>query len=110
MSTRSGKNFAAYGLNFKRVNATADGAQTIVEGVTGKKIVVLGYTLNATAAGTIVLEDKEVRASFKFAESGGAVYSGGPECPAFECAAGADLKVNNGAGVDTLGHITYILV
>lgn len=105
---------AAYEKKFVRVNATADGANTVVTGVAGKTIFVLGYALNVNAAGVITIQDSAgspaVAASFKFADAGGAAYAGGEDCPAFSVAKGLSLVISNAAGVDTLGHLTYILV
>lgn len=101
-------------VKFARVNATADGANELIAATTGKSIVVLGYALNVNAAGVITLQDDAgtpvVHASFELVDGGGVSYAGSPECPAFKVAAGQALDVSNAAGVDTLGHITYVLV
>jgi hypothetical protein len=99
---------------YVRVNATADGANTIITGTAGKRIRVLGYALNVNAAGVITVQDSAgspaVLASFEFVDGGGVSYGGGDEAPAFEVATGLNLVISNAAGVDTLGHITYTLV
>jgi hypothetical protein len=95
------------------VNATTDGDNAIIAAVASKKIVVLGYVLTGTATGTITIQDTagtpnvlgKIRCS---SDGGGASYAGGIDCPAFETIAGNGLEINNTAGLDCLGHITYI--
>lgn len=106
--------YDAYEIKYARVNATADGDNSIITGVSEKSIVVLGYALNANAAGVVTLQDSaatpNVHASFALAANGSVSYAGGTNCPAFKIAVGNGLEVNNAAGVDTLGHVSYILV
>ena len=101
-------------IKFARVNATADGDNTIITGVGGKKLRVLGYALVASAAGIITIQDSAgtpaILAQFPLAANGGVSYAGGLECPAFETPTGNGLEISNPSGVDTLGHITYIEV
>lgn len=114
MASLSGHALAGYGLNYARINATSDGDNVVIEGVTGKKIVVLGYALNVNAAGVVKFQDTAtspvVAAEFEFTDGGGATYTGGPLCPAFELAMSTGLEVNCATGVDGLGHVTYILI
>lgn len=94
-----------------RVNATDDAANTVITGRTGEKIIVLGYALNVNAAGVITIQDSgtpTVFASFELVDGGGASYAGGPDCPAFSVGSGLNLVISNAAGVDTLGHITFV--
>lgn len=97
-----------------RLNATADGANTVISAVAGKRIRVLSYALTASAAGTVTLQDSAgspvVFASFSFPANGSLSYPGGIYAPAFETDAGVGLVISNGTGVDTLGHLTYQLV
>jgi hypothetical protein len=99
-------------VKYARVNATADGDNTVIAAVSGKALRVLGYQLATTAAGTITLQDSAgspaVFASFPMAANGNISYAGGLQAPAFETASGVALEISNGAGVDTLGHITYV--
>jgi hypothetical protein len=101
-------------IKFARVNATADGDNTIIAAVAGKKLRVLGYALVATAAGTISVQDSAgspaILAQFPLAANGGVSYGGGFDAPAFETPVGNGLEINNPAGVDTLGHLTYVEV
>ena len=97
-------------FKFTRVNATADGENTVIAAVTGKRIVVLGYALNVNAAGVITIKDgTSTFASFKFADGGGCSFAGSLDCPAFRLNEGKALVIENAAGVDSLGHITYVL-
>lgn len=101
-----------YQKKYVRVNATADGSNTVITGTAGKKIVVLGYAFNVNAAGVITVQDSgtpTVLASFEFTDGGGASYAGSEGAPAFEVGVGLNLVISNAAGVDSLGHITYIL-
>jgi hypothetical protein len=105
--------YDSYSYKYVRVNATADGDNTVIAAPSaGERIVVLSYALNVNAAGVVTLQDSAaspgVYASFEFPDSGGAVY-GGP-VPAFELPKSLGFEINNAAGVDTTGHITYALV
>lgn len=101
-------------VKYVRVNATSDGDNTVVAAVASKKIRVLGYNLTVTGAGTVLMQDTAgtpvVHASFIMPANGVISYAGGPLAPAFETAAGAGLEISNPAGVDTLGHLTYVEV
>jgi hypothetical protein len=100
--------YDSYSYKYVRVNATADGDNTVIAAPSaGERIVVLSYALNVNAAG-VVTASPGVYASFEFPDSGGAVY-GGP-VPAFELPKSLGFEINNAAGVDTTGHITYALV
>lgn len=95
---------------FTKLDAQADGDNTIIAGVAGKQIRVLGYHLMATGAGTVIFKDAiDFRAYFSLAANGAATYAGTHDAPAFDCAVGQALTVTNPAGVDTKGHITYVL-
>lgn len=102
------------GIKYAMVEADADGVNEMIAAVTGKKIVVIGYVLTATLAGTITIQDDTSTpvelAKLSLATDGVASYSGGIGAPAFETSSGKALDVSNPAGVDTLGHITYIEV
>lgn len=100
-----------YEVKFARVNATADGDNTVIAAVSGKKIRVLAYVVNANAPGVVTLQDTAgtpvVHASFELTDGGTVSYPGGIFAPAFETAKGTGLEINNAVGVDALGHITY---
>lgn len=92
------------------VNATADGNTTIIAALPGQKIRVLGFVLtNATTAGAVRFDDTAaaVIARFNFGLAGSVSYAGADDRPAFELGSGLGLVINNGAGVDTLGFVTY---
>ena len=95
-----------------RINATADGNNTVIAAVANTQLLILGYALAVTLAGTITLQDTQgtpaVHASFPLATNGGISYAGESGAPAFEIAVGQGFVINNPAGVDTLGHVTYV--
>lgn len=99
-------------IKFVRVNATADGDNTVVAGVASKKLRVLGYVLTVTAAGLVAVKSSTttILAELSCDANGGASYAGGLYAPAFETAAGEALVVNTPVGVDAKGHVTYIEV
>ncbi len=109
-----------YTVRYARVNALADGDNTVIAGVADKRITVLGYLLTtdvggSAAAGEVTLQDTAaapgIVASLQFssATGGGAAFVGSAECPAFELPIGLGLEINNPVGVDTTGHLTYVL-
>lgn len=106
---------AAKGVLHARVNATADGDNTLVAAPGAKKqIVVLGYqfrfigagafTVRSGAAGTIHLEEVGVASPGQRNS-----YPGTVDGPAFVCDENTALVVNNFATGDTLGHLTYFI-
>lgn len=106
--------YSAYEIKHARINATSDGDNTIVSNSdVDKAIVVLSYALNVNAAGVVQFQDSAgsavVNGSFEFVDGGGASYAGSPDAPAFKLAKGVGLEVNTAAGVDALGHVTYVL-
>ena len=100
-------------IKHARINATADGANTVIAAVAATQLLILGYALAVTLAGTIALQDTAgtpaVHASFPLAANGGISYAGPTSAPAFEIAVGQGFVINNPAGVDTLGHVTYVV-
>src|SRR3990167_4750709 len=83
-------------IKYAAVSATADGANSLVAAVTGKKIRVITYALTVTAAGKVELRDitgATSRGSFSLAANGGVAYAGTPISPAFETASGSGLEV-----------------
>lgn len=101
-------------VKFAKVDATADGDNTVIAAVTGKKIRVLGYVLTgvSTAGATFTIQDTAttpvVHAKLSLPATGGVAYSGGLEAPAFETAAGTGVEINNPTGADALGHMVYL--
>lgn len=102
---------AAHYRKYARINATADGDNTVIAAVPGKQIRVLGYVITATAAGVITFQDSAaspvVFATHSLGINGGVSYAGGDDAPAFETAQGVGVEINNPAAVDTVGHLTY---
>lgn len=100
------------GVEFARINATSDGDNTVITGRSGERIVVLGYAVNTNAAGVVAFQDSAaspgVLASFEFVDGGGATYAGSTDCPAFVVPSGLNLELTVAAGVDGLGHVTFI--
>ena len=110
-----------YPVKHASVNAAADGVNEIIAAIAGKSIVVLGYTLTCTVsspsqalkgnfedgAGTPVVHGVFFASDLAFPAP--LSYVGNWEAPAFEVAIGEPLNIRNGTGVDTVGHITYML-
>jgi hypothetical protein len=100
-------------LRFARVNATADGANTVITGVAGHYIFVVNYAINANAAGVVTFQDSAgspaVFASFELTDGGGVSFAGTPDSPAFKVAEGLNFVISNAVGVDCLGHVAYYL-
>lgn len=97
------------------IAATADGDNTVVAAQgTGKKIRVLGYVLNANAAGTVQWKSGATAKSgaMQFA-AGGSLTA--PMCEPstgafwFETAANEALVITTAVGQDALGHVTYLV-
>ena len=100
------------GLQFVPVNATADGANTVVPAVTGGRIRVVSYLLMVTQpANPLLIQDDDgtLRAKFVFAANGGASFAGTDEGPAWEHGAGKALQIVNPVGVDTFGHLCLVM-
>jgi len=102
-----------YELKFARVNATSDGDNTVISAVAEKQIVVIGYSVGTNAAGVITFQSTEasptIVASFELTDGGGVVFAGSYDCPAFQLPRGTGFEISTAAGVDALGHITYVL-
>lgn len=110
----------ASGYAIQRVNASAtgDGDNTVIAapGV-GKAILVLGMRLRAVGAATLVIVKSgaagTVHADFTAAAAApGAVLQlpSDVELGVFQCDANQALVINNTAGVDTFGPISYRII
>lgn len=100
-------------IKFASVNATADGDNTVIALVASKKLRVLGYVVTCTGAGTIQFKTGGggvLGRLIASANGAGGSYAGGVDAPAFETVSGEALLLNNPAGVDTVGHLSYIEV
>lgn len=95
---------------FVAVEAVADGDNTIVAAVAGKKITVIGYMLTWRQAGLLVVRSgaATVLARLDKAALNEASYVGSVGTPAFQTAAGEALVMNVPAAVDVVGHLVYI--
>lgn len=101
-------------LKYKFLTTTAATA-TVVAAVPGKSILVLGYTLNSTVAGTVDLQDDAAtpveHVKVGMAANGRAEYAGSASAPAFKVAKGKALDVaNSGTTPTTNVHVTYVEV
>lgn len=85
---------------------------TLVTGVAGKKIRVLGMALFAGGASDVTLKDNTTALHGKYglAANGGLVDNGNRDCPVFVLTAGNDLKITSSAAVQVSGRVTYDLV
>lgn len=109
-----------YPVKHVNISAASDGENEVVAAVEGKRIVVISYIL------AVVHATARANATFRSATSntdhatfpsgtddldGALVYaeSGHPEAPLFECDMGEALAINNAAGVDCAGRLTYML-
>lgn len=94
---------------FARIDADADGANTVVAAVSAKKIRVLGFALTVSAAANplAIKSDTTVLAEFDLGANGGIAYPGGDDAPAFETVAGEALVITNPVGVNTNGFLVY---
>lgn len=101
-----------YEVKHARINATADGDNTVIAAVANKSIILVGYALTVTTASTVNLKDgaSTTVAQFALPASGGVSYAAGVESPAVRLSEGNAFIINNAASNDTLGHCTYFLV
>jgi hypothetical protein len=100
-------------LKFASVNATADGDNTAIAAVGGKKLRVVGGRITCTGAGTISFKTGGGGVIDRFissANGSGFADRGGVDCPLFETVSGEALLLNNPAGIDSVGNLTYIEV
>ncbi len=97
------------------VAATADGDNEIVAAPgAGKKIQVISYSLFSTSATQALHLLKSgagtTKATLAMLQTAPAFRDGSRGEPVLECATNQALNVNNPAGVDTYGHLTYQIV
>jgi len=95
-------------VKFARINATADGDNTIVAAVAGKKIRILAMATNGIVTGIITFKSGAATTLFTMQQGNTAVIAfeanGYWIC---ETAAGQAFVINNPAGTDTLGFCLY---
>jgi hypothetical protein len=95
------------------VNATASGNTTIVAGVTGKKIRVLGYRIQAQGTVNVKFVDsspQDLTFTWKLQDREGAVSSAPTGAFEFETAASASLQINLSAAVQVGAQVIYVEV
>jgi hypothetical protein len=100
-------------IKFASVNATADGDNSVIAAVGGKKLRVLGGRITCTGAGTISFKTGGGGVIDRFissANGSGFADNGGVDSPLFETVSGEALLLNNPAGIDSVGRLTYIEV
>ena len=100
------------------VKAEADGTNTIITGVPGKRIAVTGYNLTVdvtiSSGAFLTIEDDTpstptILGYLNLAAGNPASYADVYD-PAFITASGQGLVINNPNGVNTYGHLNYILI
>lgn len=97
-------------LKFAKIDATLDGANTVLAAVAGKKLRIINYVVTVTVAGVLEFEDG-AGADLGFLSlgaNGGASFDGKLESPAFETAAGQSFVVRTIATQDAKGHLCYV--
>lgn len=97
---------------FAKIEATTEGGDnTLVAGVTGRQIFVVGFAFTGTKAGLFKFKGgSTVIGPLEPAEKGGVSYAGGDAAPAFECAVGEPLKLETPASTKAYGFLTYVLI
>lgn len=109
--------FAAKGVGYARVNATADGDNLLVIPAPGpnRAVLVLGYRLTVLGAGDATFRSG-AGGTIHMVVTGVAapgtpiMYPGDNEAGAFLLDTNQGLNINNAAAVDVVGHITYRFV
>lgn len=97
-------------LKYAVIDTATLGDNTIVAAVTGKRLIVLTYTI--VTGGAVALRWKSAANSLSgamsFAANGGVAPAGTVEAPLLQTNPGEALVLNLGAAIQTSGHITYI--
>jgi hypothetical protein len=97
-----------------RINAAADGDNTLIAAVAGQKIVVISLVATGqTTAGVALLRSGAagtIHCDLSLGTSGGITVAGTERVPLFVCDAGAALVCNNSAGLDVRGMVTFLMV
>lgn len=98
-----------YSLKFARINADADGDNTIVAAVAGKRLRVFGYALGSSSGAECDIKSgaSTILAEFTLAANGQVSYAGGDASPAFETSVGEAVVINTTAAQDVNGHLVY---
>jgi hypothetical protein len=99
---------------YAKISTTASGDTTVVTGISGKRIVVLGYTVLVSADTTLKWKSgsTDLTGPMPVVASGGIspVMSSGTYMDEFgvlKCADGENLVLNSSATANCGGHLTY---
>jgi len=99
-------------LKYARINATASGETTVVTGVAGKRIIVLGYLFSSLLGVSVAVKSNPggttLAGAFDLPANGDKSYSGGLNAPAFQTEVGQALVFDLGLATSVRGHLTYI--
>ena len=102
---------------YVKIAASSNGANTLVTGVTGFRIMVLGYVI--VASGTVnakfVDGSTDITGPMNLVANAGVAAALAPmsehsEIGWFQTSSGANLVLNLSAGVEVDGHLTYCLI
>lgn len=103
-------------MDYIRVNATADGDNTVIAAPgAGKRLVIVSFQLQITAvAVTLTLRSGAagtIHATFSGVAAGVQTFTfrGDRDSPAFICDANTAFNINNGVALDTLGFVVYMI-
>jgi hypothetical protein len=102
--------YGAKDVQVLNINADADGDNAVLTPPTDRPnaiLVVTGYMLSISAAGTIILRSTDNTVQYLEVKDPGASYAGSFDAPAIKTPPGKGLEVVNPAGVDANGHIAY---
>jgi hypothetical protein len=99
-----------YEVKHAVINENTAARNEIVAAVTGKRIVVLNYTVVASGAVVITWESGSTALSgpMALAANGGASAPGTGESPVLATARGSALNITSAGAVQISGHVTYI--
>ena len=95
------------------INATGSGDTQIVAGVSGKKILVLGYLFVSALAVAVQFKSNGgnlLSGNIAAGANQSVSYAGGIWAPAFETALDEGFKITLSLGVSVQGHVTYLEV
>ena len=94
------------------VAATADGDNTVVAAVTGKKIIVVAYQFGHTSTGIVTWRSGAagtIHMTATAAAAGSYTFAGSRDVPAWIGDLSAALVCNVAAGTDCIGRVSYYL-
>lgn len=98
-------------LKFAPITATVIGDTTVVTGVAGKILRVIGYAFVSVLGVLVTFKDTPsgvTRATFDLSAGSRVSYPGSTIGPAWETAVGQGIAVNLSLATGVRGHLTYI--